>query len=123
MRNTALGDATLSDLLERFVRLCIEQDRQMLRGDVPRVNSLFDDIEDIEQELKMRPGDQRRALAPLYEHENMHVRLKAAKATLAIAPEAARKALEDIKASGWMPQAAEASGSLWTLDRGIFKPS
>lgn len=51
------------------------------------------------------------------------MRVTAAKATLAIAPDAARKALEDIKATGWMPQAAEASGSLWALDEGIFKPT
>jgi hypothetical protein len=123
MKRTALGNATVDELVERFVRLCVEQGIEMDRGDVPRVNRLFDDIEAVKRALKLRPGDQRRALIDLYEHENMQVRLKAAEATLAIVPQAARQALEHIKASGWLPQSAEASHSLWTLDRGIFKPA
>ena len=38
-------------------------------------------------------------------------------------PSLANKALEDVKASKWLPQSAEASGSLWALDEGIFKPT
>jgi Domain of unknown function (DUF2019) len=60
---------------------------------------------------------------PLYEHDSMQVRVKAAKATLAVAPMAARAALENIKSSNWQPQSAEASMSLWNLDRGVFKPT
>jgi hypothetical protein len=52
----------------------------------------------------------------------MQVRVKAAKATLAIAPEAARAQLEAIRASGWQPQALEAGMSLGFLDEGIYKP-
>jgi hypothetical protein len=115
--------ARVDELVTLFIELCILQDRELLRGDVQQVNRLFDKIEDVKRELKARPGDQRRALIPLYQHENMQVRLKAAKATLAVAPAAAREQLEDIKASNWLPQSAEASGSLWNLDRGIFKPT
>jgi hypothetical protein len=122
MKKLALGEVTVDELVERFVNLCVAQDRELLRGDIARVNRLFDDIEAVKQELKARPGDQRRALIPLYQHENMQVRLKAAKATLAIAPVAARQELEDIKASNWSPQSSDASSSLWNLDRGIFKP-
>ena len=95
----------------------------MDRGDVPQVNRLFDKIEAIEQELKARPGDQRRALIPLYNHPNMQVRVKAAKATLAVAPEAARGTLEAISAANWPPQSLDAGMCLWALDRGIFKPT
>ena len=113
----------MDELVGRFISLCVEQDYELEGGNIPRVNALFDDIEAVKHELKARPGDQRRALISLYQHENMQVRLKAANATLAIAPEAARKALEEIKASGWLPQSADASGSLWALDEGIFKPT
>ena len=123
MKKLKLGETTVDELVELFVDLCIAQDRELLRGDVPRINRLFDDIATIRQELRARPGDQRHALLPLYRHENMQVRLVAAQATLAIAPEAARNALEQIKASKEQPQSAEASHSLWTLDRGIFKPT
>lgn len=123
MKTLKLGTATVDELVETFVSLCIAQDRELLRGDVPAINRLFDQIEVVKQELKSRPGDQRGALVPLYQHDNMQVRLKAAKATLAVAPEAARKALVEIKATGWQPQAGDAGMSLWNLDRGVFKPT
>jgi len=123
MKRPRLGTATVDELVERFINLCVAQDREMMRGDVPEVNRLYDDIEAVKQELKARPGDQRRALIFLYGHENMQVRLKAANATLAIEPEAARATLEAIKASNWLPQSADASSGLSNLDRGIFKPT
>jgi hypothetical protein len=52
----------------------------------------------------------------------MQVRLKAAYATLAVSPVAARAQLEAIAASGWQPQAGDAGMSILNLDRGIYKP-
>lgn len=123
MKKSKLEGATVEELIELFVRLCIAQSGELLRGDVSAINRLFDEIEAVKQELKLRPGDQRHALTRLYDHENVQVRLKAAKATLAVAPEAARRALEDIKASNEQPQSGEAGSSLWNLERGIFKPT
>jgi hypothetical protein len=45
------------------------------------------------------------------------------KATLAVAPETARRALEGLAASREFPQAGDAGMSLINLDRGIFKPT
>ena len=53
----------------------------------------------------------------------MQVRVKAAKATLAIAPQAARLQLEAIRDSKWQPAALEAGMSIINLDRGIYKPT
>ena len=58
----------------------------------------------------------------VYGYPNMHVRLKAAKATLAVAPQAARQAIEAIAASTWPPQCYERM-CLWMLDEGKFVPS
>jgi hypothetical protein len=63
------------------------------------------------------------ALMDLYGHPNMQVRLKAAKNTLAVAPQAAREQLEAIVASDWQPYAGDAGMCLWALDEGIFKPT
>jgi hypothetical protein len=123
MKRTILERSTVDELVERFVDLCISQDRELMRGDVPRFNHLFDEIAAIRQELKGRPGDQRRALIHLYRHENMQVRLVAAETTLAVAPGAARKALEEIRDSKEQPQSGEANHALWCLDREIFKPT
>jgi hypothetical protein len=110
-------------LVARFAELSIEQDDALLRNDISRVNRLFDRLEDVEHTLKTRTGDQRRALLSLYNNPNMNVRLKAAKATLAVAPQSARAALEAISKSKWQPQAGDAGMCLLALDRGIFKPT
>jgi hypothetical protein len=46
----------------------------------------------------------------------MQVRLNAAKATLAVAPEAARQVVETIAASTWAPQCYDARMCLWKID-------
>lgn len=111
-----------SQLVSRFAEICVAQDRALLRDEMDRFNSLFREMRAISNELKIRPGDQRRALLTLFNHPNFQVRLKAAKATLAVAPQAARAELQGIKDSGPLPQAGEAGMCLWTLDEGIFKP-
>jgi hypothetical protein len=77
----------------------------------------------VEDELKARDGDQRRELLSLYNHPNAQVRLNAIKATLAVAPEFARRALRTLADSREYPQAGDAGMSLWNLERGIFKPT
>jgi hypothetical protein len=123
MKRVSLATATVEELVDRFAEVGIKQDQALLRDDIAEVNRLFDLLEDIEHALKRREGDQRRALIALYKHPNMQVRVKAAKATIAVAPHAARDALEAIRASNWQPQALEAGMSLRSLDRGIFKPT
>jgi Domain of unknown function (DUF2019) len=82
----------------------------------------FDEMVAIEDELKTRDGDQRRELLSLYNHPNAQVRLNAIKATLAVAPEIARQALQAIADSREYPQAGDAGMSLWNLEQGIFEP-
>jgi len=122
MRGTVLSRMTTEQLVQLFAELSVEQDRALLLRAISKVNKIYDKLEAIESELKSRPGDQRSALLPLYNHKNIHVRVKAAKATLAIAPEAARAQLEAIRTSGWQPQALEAGMSLGFLDEGIYQP-
>ena len=122
MRRAVLSRMTTEQLMQLFAELSVEQDRALLLRVISKVNKIYDKLEAIESELKSRPGDQRSALLPLYNHKNMQVRVKAAKATLAIAPDAARAQLEAIRASGWQPQALEAGMSLGFLDEGIYKP-
>jgi hypothetical protein len=58
-----------------------------------------------------------------YDHPNPNVRVKAAKATLAIAPAAARHVLETVAATCYGPEILEAGMSLTNLDCGIYKPT
>jgi hypothetical protein len=123
MRGTNLQGMTVDQLVERFSSISLEQDRALRVGTIAKVNRLFDELELVEQELKLRDGDQRRALLTLYDHPNAQVRLKAVKATLAVAPEAARRMLQIIADSREYPQAGEAGMSIYNLDSGIFKPT
>jgi hypothetical protein len=123
MKRVNLSAMTSEQLVQLFADLAVQQDAALLYRAQREVNRLYDKIERIKTELKSRPGDQRSALLALYNHKNMQVRVKAAKATLAIAPDAARALLEAIKASGWQPQALDAGMCLWNLETGVFKPS
>jgi hypothetical protein len=123
MKNLRLDLATNERLVNRFVDIGVAQDEALLRDQIGKVNRLFDELQIIEAELKKRSGDQRRLLIELCDHPNMQVRVNAAKATLAVAPESALAALEDIRASHWQPQALNAGMCLWALEQGIFKPT
>jgi uncharacterized protein DUF2019 len=121
MNPLALKDLSLDQLLQRFVDLALDQDRALLEGDIPSLNALGEALHAMSIEMKSREGDQRRALLRLYDHPNIEVRLTAAKATLAVAPEMARRAIQAIAESGEYPQAAYARMALSSLDRGTFK--
>jgi cytochrome c oxidase assembly protein Cox11 len=123
MRRPDPEQMSVDQLVARFADIGVEQDDAILKDDNRRFRRLYREMDDIEKELQLRPGDQRRALMALYRHANMQARLNAAKATLAVAPEQARAMLESIAASSWQPQAGDAGMTLSNLDRGIFKPT
>jgi hypothetical protein len=62
-------------------------------------------------------------LLTLYDRRNAQVRLTAAKATLAVAPKAARVQLQKLRRLREFPQAGDAGMTLRALDDGIFKPT
>ncbi len=98
---------TTEQLIARFVEIGEAQDEtELYDDDVAIYNRLFDEKTVILGELKSRSGDQRHALLPLLDHPNIQVRSNAAKATLAIAPAAARLELEAI-AKRWTCRRAE----------------
>jgi len=122
MKRTKLQGMTVYQPIQRFTAIGIEQDQALFKRQHTRFNRLFDEMVAIEDELKRRDGDQRRQLLSLYNHPNAQVRLNAAKATLAVAPEPARQALQTIADSREYPQAGNAGMSLDNLELGIFKP-
>ena len=115
-------DMTVDHLVQEFLAVTLAQYRANAAEDMPRYTRLFRHMELLERELKSRPGDQRRALLPLCDHENAHVRLRAAVATLALAPERARETLQIIDDRREFPDAADAFGLLRGLDDGTYVP-
>jgi hypothetical protein len=122
VKNTNLDNLTIAQLVERFAALGVEEDKAVFDDDNAKYTRLYWQMDAVKQELKRRPGDQRRALLPLFDHPNLWVRLMAAKGTLAVAPQAARKMLQDIEAWGRQPYAGDAGMCLVNLDHGIFVP-
>lgn len=123
MKQVDLGAMSSKNLVERFAEIVVAQDQALLGGETTKFNRLFRQMMDVANELKGREGDQRRLLLDLFTFPNMQVRVQAAKLTLAVAPVEARKQLEAIADTHWMPQAGDAGMSLSFLDRGVFKPT
>lgn len=123
MSRVNLKPLSTNDLLLLFEKLCVEQYDALDRQEYAAFNRRYDRIQAIEDELKSRPGDQRRILMRLFGHPNMQVRLTAARANLAVDYPAARKEIQDIADSKWGPQCLDAGMTLINLDNGIYRPS
>jgi hypothetical protein len=122
MNRLNLSEISVNQLVEQFVKIALDQDRCIQLNDNDGYAALYQKMSAIETELKARNGDARTALLQLYDHPNIEVRLKAARATLAVAPQQARKALEAIRVSKFYPAALDAGMAIRNLDDGIYKP-
>lgn len=123
MKGADLGKMTVPQLVERFTVLCVGQFQAELRSEIAKENRLIRQTIAVAEELKSRTGDQRIALVSLLAHSNPQVRMMAAQFTLAVAPAAARQALQDLSDRNIYPQAAYARGTLMALDSGERKPT
>jgi hypothetical protein len=122
MKAISLDGLTAEELAEKFADICIKQDRALFEDDVAGFNRLYGQMDAVRNELKGRPGDQRKALLALLHHPNVQVQLKAAISTLAIAPDLSREVLQRIATSNRLPQAADAGFILDGIRDGSFVP-
>lgn len=111
-----------SDLVNRFVALCLKQYDADLAFDMKRYNRAFDAMRAVSRELCSRAGDQRRELIALYNHSNEQVRLKAAIHTLALFPDEACDVLQKLIDDRIYPQAMDAASMLDSLKEGRYVP-
>ena len=123
MKSRIPQNPSVEELVALFVTIALEQEEANIDFDTKRFNRLFWEMDKVEGLLKAMPGDKRSALVPLLQHPNLEVRLRAAKSTLAVAPEAARATLEALRKITHTPQASDAGMCLSALDEGIFKPT
>jgi hypothetical protein len=123
MKPDKLQTLSLDQLADRFVRIALAQDGAISNDDNKEYRRLYFEMNDIEDELKRRDGDQRKVLLPLLKHGNGQVRLKAAIALLAVDPTSARTALQEISNADEYPQAADARGMMSAIDEGRYVPS
>jgi hypothetical protein len=114
---------TVRELVQVFANVTAEQGTALKRYDVSQYKKLYVQMMDIANELKSRPGDQRRALMVLYEHPLPKVRLMAAHMTLALAYPSARAVIQNIVDKKEWPFAGDAGMTLDNLDSGFYKPT
>ncbi|MBN9075264.1 MAG: hypothetical protein BGN87_17880 [Rhizobiales bacterium 65-79] len=117
-----LSKMPLDKLVDRFEKSCLEQYDASMNFNNSRYNRAFDAMMAVANELRSRPGDQRRSLVSLYDHPNEQVRLKAAIHTLALFSDDAREVLQKLVDDRIFPQSADASGMLRGLDEGTYVP-
>ena len=108
MRNLDLSKLDVGVLLKLHVEWGGQQDVALQRANTSMVNELASRINQINNELKSRPGDQRGTLASLLSHPNAQVRFNAAQSLIRILPIEARQTMQVIADSGVFPLAGHA---------------
>jgi len=108
MRNLDLSKLDADALLKLHVEWSMQQDLALQRANISKVNELGGRINQINNELKSRPGDQRGTLASLLSHPNAQVRFNAAQSLIRILPIEARQTMQVIADSGVFPLAGHA---------------
>lgn len=122
MKPKSLAEMTVDELVERFAEIGVAQYKAIDDDNNAKFRKLYKQMDEVDHELRSRGRDARLALTRLYTYPNMQVRLAAAKWTVGVAPEAARRALEAIRDFKWPPQAMDAGMTIRNLDNGTFVP-
>ena len=61
MKLAKIEEMSTEELVERFAAICASQDDALLRSQIAKFKLLYNEMAAVEDELKSRPGDQRRA--------------------------------------------------------------
>ncbi|MEW6256680.1 MAG: DUF2019 domain-containing protein [Pseudomonadota bacterium] len=118
----ALTKFSDTELRDEFIRVCLEQEKTD-DFDIKNLNRLFHQMAAAVEELKRGPGDARRLLLPLFEHESLQVRLRAAKNAFALDPVGARRVLQWLRETQQYPHGMDAGMMLAAIDAGEFIPT
>lgn len=118
-----LASLSVEELVALFADICVKQWHALEKFDTSAYRRLFGQMMAVENELKAHKRDRRVALTALFDHPNIQVRLAAAKATLAVAPQESRDVIAAVAALNWNPQSGDAGMCLALLDEGTFKPT
>ena len=119
LRAEDLSDAAL---VEGFASVARDRGSAVLDCDPGRANKAFARMGAIVAVLRSRGKGSRMSLLPLLDDQDRLVRYYAAQHLLGIAPERARKILEENAKFWFDPIAADARGTLHMLDNGEYKP-
>ena len=108
MTSVDLSRLSVAQLLDRFVKLCLQDEEAANSAWVSECDRLVVQISDVKKELQKRPGNQHGALVALFTHPNLQVRYHAAANLMSIMPVEARLQMEAIADSKVYPIAGHA---------------
>jgi hypothetical protein len=108
-----------SELIARFADNGVAQDQAIFHDANRKFAVLMKEMVQIRSEIERRGKEAQLRLMTLFDHSNIQVRLQAARATLFVAPVAARHQIEAIANSRIFPQAGDAGMTLVDLDRNL----
>ena len=133
MKKPDLSALSTEQLVAMYIDISTQEAEALERNLLRRVNKLIDQERAVDETLRERGPEARRALIPLLDYvgqkspwfaaERAQVRLNAAKTLLAIVPEQARATLEELAARAPGDQKLSASMCLWHLETGVYKPT
>lgn len=118
-----LRKMAVPDLVDSFVSISLLMDDALFNLAAAKFNRLYFRLEAVEAELKSRDNDQRRALLPLLKHPHEQIRLRAAFATLVLAPQASRDVIKAVAANVHHQIASQAASMLDALETGRYVPT
>lgn len=113
-----VGKMTNEELVALFEEISIAQSEALDDFETARFNRLYKKKSAVVNELRSRPGDQRRLLFSLYHHRNKQVQLNAARNTYMLNRAEAHAIIEQVASSRWYPQAGDAGMTLLRLESG-----
>lgn len=107
---------SINRLLEIFRNVCVEQYDTYFTYDSAYRNRLYRILVTLKDELKSCGPQARRSLMRLLNDSNPQVRLQAAQFVYPVAPEEAKKVLQDLKSSRFPDQSLAAGMTLRGLE-------
>jgi len=123
MKRPDLQLLTNEELVARFRQLALDKSKYLLDSNTRAVNRDYEKMKGIEEELRRRGPEARKALAVLLDDEDLRVRYEAARRLLAVVPERALATVQQVENEHFMPVSGEAGMTLLALENGIFKPT
>lgn len=118
-----IAKMTTEALVDRFLEIALQSGCALDRGEIPKVNRLYGQLEAVKLALKVRDGDQRLRLLPFLTHASAEVCLRAACAVRDLAPSEAIRTFQALSDRDEYPQAADARFALekfgikWQVER------
>jgi hypothetical protein len=122
MKLEELEAFSTEQLVGEFIRTSKERGAAILDSDNRRANQMFDGMRAVDRVLRSRGKEARLALLPLLDDEDRFVRYFAASYMLGLAPDRARRIIEEIAKFKFDALCLEAGMCLYALDTGISKP-